>query len=158
MQDTRTKADLAALNAVVVDLVALINQSPMGGRLVREAKISLDPALLRILAGINRFGPIGIVDLAERAGRDHTTVSRQVAKLEGLGLVERRASTTDRRVNEIVLTSKGRRMAEMLLAAQEKLVAPIIDNWSEKDLADLTRLMRKLVTDMLALRDLPTKR
>ncbi len=31
-------------------------------------------------ASIERLGPIG-VELAERAGRDYTTVSRQVAKL-----------------------------------------------------------------------------
>lgn len=53
-----------------------------------------------MLVGIERLRPIGIVKLAERDGRDYTTVSRQVAKLESLGLVERRQSAADRRVNE----------------------------------------------------------
>jgi predicted transcriptional regulator len=30
---------------------------------------------------VARLGPIGVVDFADRAGRDYTTVSRQVAKL-----------------------------------------------------------------------------
>lgn len=153
MQDTRNKADLAALRSAVGDLVALASQSPLGGRLVREAKLPLDPALLRIAGGIYRFGPIGLVDLAERAGRDHTTVSRQVAKLEELGLVERRQSPTDGRVSEVALTEKGRRTGEQFFAAQEKMVAPIFAKWSEKDLADLIRLMRRLVTDLKSLRD-----
>ncbi len=153
MQDTRNKVDLAALRSTVGDLVALVNQSPLGGRLVQEAGLPIDPALLRIAGCIYRFGPIGLVDLAERAGRDHTTVSRQVAKLEALGLVQRRQSATDGRVSEVALTAKGRRTGEMLFAAQEKVVAPILEKWSEKELADLVRLMRKLITDLTALKD-----
>jgi len=155
VQDTRTKVDLAALRSAVGDLVAVVNQSPLGGRLAREAKLPPDPALLRIAGVVYRFGPIGLVDLAERAGRDHTTISRQVAKLEELGLVERRPSPTDGRVSEVALTAKGRRTGEMFFAAQEKVVAPILDKWSEKDLADLVRLTRRLVVDLKALKDSP---
>ena len=60
----------------------------------------------RYLFGIERFGPIGVVELADRVGRDYTTVSRQVAKLESLGLVDRRGSAMDRRVREAVVTPK----------------------------------------------------
>ena len=158
MQDTRSKVDLAALRSAVGDLVALAGQSPLGGRLLREANLPLDPALLRIAGCIYRFGPIGLVDLAERAGRDHTTVSRQVAKLEELGLVERRQSSTDGRVSEVALTEKGRRTGEKFFAAQEKVVAPILAKWSEKDLADLTRLMRRLVDDLATLKETSIKR
>jgi DNA-binding MarR family transcriptional regulator len=153
VQDTRNKTDLAALRSAVGDLVALVNQSPLGGRLVREAKLPLDPALLRIAGAVYRFGPIGLVDLAERAGRDHTTVSRQVAKLEALGLVERRQSAADKRVSEVALTAKGRRTGEMLFAAQEKVMAPILAKWSDKDLGELTRLLRRLTEDLAALKD-----
>ena len=80
MQDTLNEASLDGLSAAVTDLVALVNQSPLGGRIVREAKVPIDPALLRILAVIYRLEPVGVVELADRAGRDHTTVSRQVAR------------------------------------------------------------------------------
>ena len=62
--------------------------------LIRAAGIRLDRALFPLLVGIERFGPIGVVDLADRAGRDYTTVSRQVAKLESLGLDEDGAEAT----------------------------------------------------------------
>ena len=59
--------------------------------MVREAGIRARPAhCFRCWCGVERLGPIGIVELADRAGRDYTTVSRQVAKLESLGLVRRR--------------------------------------------------------------------
>jgi MarR family len=57
--------------------------------------------------GIERFGPIGVVDLADRIGRDYTTVSRQVAKLDELGLVRRQAGVGDGRVREAVVTPQG---------------------------------------------------
>lgn len=43
-------------------------------------------------------------ELADSVGRDYTTVSRQVAKLESLGLIARRAGKTDRGVTEAVVT------------------------------------------------------
>lgn len=51
--------------------------------------VPLDRALFPLLAGIGKFGLIGVVELADRAGRDHTTGSRQVARLEKLDLVQR---------------------------------------------------------------------
>lgn len=145
-------AELSKLSDALTDLVALMNQSPLAGQLVREAKVPLDPALLRILACVYRFGPIGVVELAERACRDHTTVSRQVAKLQEQGLVERSESPADRRISLTRLTAKGRQTADALLAAREKVVGPIMARWSEKDLSDLTRLMRQLVDDLAALK------
>ena len=73
-----------------------------------EAGIRLDRALFPLLIAIGRFGPIGVVDLAERVGRDYTTVSRQVAKLEELSLVKRRASSADRRIREAIIAPAGK--------------------------------------------------
>lgn len=76
-------------------------------------------------------------------GRDYTTVSRQVAKLESLGLVERRTSTADRRVREAVVTSEGKAMAERVDAARERLGRAIFETWTAHDIDELVRLMRK---------------
>jgi DNA-binding MarR family transcriptional regulator len=134
----------------MVDLVALMNQPQRDEALIEEAGISLDRALFPLLVGIERFGPIGVVELSNRAGRDYTTVSRQVAKLEGLGLVERRPSPGDRRVNEAVITDEGRRMTDALDAARLRIAAPILAKWSEEDFNDLVRLMRRFVDDLMA--------
>jgi len=60
-------------------------------------------------ATVAKLGPIGVVRLADRLGRDYTTVSRPVARLEELGLVRRRVSTADRRTREpyVISTSKS---------------------------------------------------
>lgn len=151
MQNTRiTKKKLRELHGALVDLIAVMNQPQRDQALLAEAGVSLERALFQLLVGIERFGPIGVVELSERAGRDYTTVSRQVAKLESLGLVERRPSPSDRRVHEAVITDKGRQVTDALDAARQRLAAPILARWSEEDFSDLVRLMRRLVDDLMA--------
>ena len=147
----RLKAQMHELHAAMVDLVAMMNQPQRDDVLLKEAGVSLDRALFPLLVGIERFGPIGVVGMAERAGRDHTTVSRQVAKLVELGLVERRPSPADARVHEAILTKTGRRMTDALAAARLRIAAPVLAKWSEKDFSGLVRLMRRFVDDLAAL-------
>ena len=102
--------------------------------------------------GIQRHGSIGVVELAELAGRDYTTVSRQVTKLESIWLIARHASKADKRVRAAVVTAKGCTMAAALDEARERLAAEVLANWNTKDLQDLVRLMRRFVDDLLAWR------
>jgi len=151
MATRRRQVALRRLHGSLVDLIALTNLPQRDEILIREAGITLDRALFPLLVGIERFGPIGVVELADRAGRDHTTVSRQVAKLAELGLVDRRPSATDRRVKEAVISSAGRRVTDALDAARHRLSAPVFAHWSDRDLLELDRLMRRYVDDLLAL-------
>ena len=139
------------LHESVVDLIALMNLPRRDDVLLAEAGVALDRALFMLLVGIERFQPIGVVELADRAGRDHTTVSRQVAKLADLGLVERRPSAADRRVREALITPEGRRVTDALAAARHRLTAPVFAQWSDRDLFELDRLLRRYVDDLLAM-------
>ncbi|MGP1609382.1 MAG: MarR family winged helix-turn-helix transcriptional regulator, partial [Burkholderiales bacterium] len=100
-------ANIRALHDALISVISVMNRPDVDERMVREAGITLDGALFPLLVMIERFGPIGIVDLAGRGGRDYTTVSRQVSRLESQGLVERRVHENDARVRAIVVTSKG---------------------------------------------------
>ena len=66
-----------------------------------------------------------MVELADRVGRNYTTVSRQVAKLESLGLVERQGRATDHRVREETSPRKVRQMTNLIDAAREGLAAAL---------------------------------
>ena len=141
--------ELRQLHEAVLDLIGLFNQPQRDTVLIKEAGISIDRALFPLLVRIERRGPLGIVELADLAGRDHTTVSRQVTKLESLGLVTRRAGQNDGRVSEVAVTKKGKSMTNALDAARERLAWPILAQWNEKDRKDLIRLLRKFVDDAL---------
>ncbi len=126
-----------------MDIVSVVNRPQLDEKMVREAGIPLDRALFPLLTGIALRGPIGVVELAGRVGRDYTTVSRQLAKLESLGLVERLTSATDRRVTEAAITAQGRAMTDMVDAARERVGTAIFETWDPHDVDELVRLMRK---------------
>lgn len=131
------------LHSALIDIVSVMNRPQRDEEMVREAGIALDRALFPLLVGIERRGPIGIVELADGTGRDYTTVSRQVTRLESLDLVERRQSAADRRINEVVVTPKGKAMTDKIDAAREKLARSVFETWDEHDVDELVRLMRK---------------
>jgi len=150
VQNTHIPEVLPRMHGALIDLVGVINRPQGDIILLREAGLALDRALFPLLVVIERRGPIGVGELADRAGRDYTTVSRQVAKLASLGLVARRTSPVDGRVNEAVVTDNGRAMTDLIDAARERLAASILAGWSEQDLDDLTRLLRRFADDMMA--------
>ena len=143
VQNTHIRDQLRRLHGAVLDIVAVMNRPQRDEALIKEAGIPLDRALFPLLVVIERFGPIGVVELADRVGRDYTTVSRQVAKLESLGLVERQASLADRRVHEAVVTPQGKAMTDLVDAARERMGRGIFETWDMHEIDELVRLMRK---------------
>ena len=143
VQNTHIRDQIRALHEALIDIVGVINRPQGDAMMIREAGIPLDRALFPLLVLVQRRGPIGVVDLAGRVGRDYTTVSRQVAKLEELGLVRRQPGATDRRVRETVVTPKGKSMTDAVDMARERLGSDIFASWDERDVAELVRLMRK---------------
>ena len=143
VQITHISQNIRDLHGSLIDIASFMNQPQRDEALVREAGIALDRALFPLLVGIERRGPIGIVDLAAGVGRDYTTVSRQVAKLESLGLAERRQSAADRRVNEAVVTPKGKAMTDKIDAARERIALAVFASWDADEVDALVRLMRK---------------
>jgi DNA-binding MarR family transcriptional regulator len=150
MQVTRIDQEIREIHGALVDLVGIMNSPQRDAAMIREAGISLDRALFPLLLTVDRKGPIGVSDLADLVGRDHTTVSRQVPKLEQLGLIERRASGTDRRVREAVITEKGREMTATVDATRKRVVSKMLENWSTQELQTLARLIRRLADDVMA--------
>jgi DNA-binding MarR family transcriptional regulator len=143
VQNTHIGECLRQLHASALDIVAVMNRPQRDETLIRAAGIALDRALFPLLVGIERFGPIGVVELADRVGRDYTTVSRQVAKLESLDLVERRGAAADRRVREAVIAPKGKAMTDRVDAAREKIGRAVFQTWDPHELEELARLLRK---------------
>lgn len=144
VQDTHISEQIRELHAALLCIGDAMNRPDNDKRLLGEASISLDRALFPLLVRIERLGPIGVVDLAARIGRDYTTVSRQVAKLQSIGLVNRQSGSTDRRVNEAVVTPEGKALTDALDAARDRLGRMFFSKWSKQDFSELVRLVRKL--------------
>jgi len=149
VQNTHMRGVLRLLHEALIDVVVIFNRPQNDMILLREAGVSLDRALFPLLVLIQRRGPLGVGELADRVGRDYTTVSRQVAKLERLGLVARRAGKTDRRVTEAVVTEQGQAMSGRLEAARGRLAGNALAGWSKHDLEELARLLRRFADNLM---------
>jgi len=142
--------DIRALRDALLDLSGVLNRPQPDAALIAAAGVDLDRALFPLLARIARLGPIGIVELAELAGRDYSTVSRQVSKLADLGLIARVPSPEDKRVRAAILTEQGRAMTAALDAARQTLVAGLFAEWKAEDVTTLAVLLRRLADDAVA--------
>jgi DNA-binding MarR family transcriptional regulator len=145
MYDTH-KYDSLAL--ALIDLVGMLNSPRQDDVLLKEANVSLDRALFPLLVRIGLSDSLNVADLAEQVGRDHSTVSRQTTKLEGLGLIKRRAGKADQRAREAVITAEGRRLVQAITRARRRLLDKLLADWSVADIQALTRLNRRLADAM----------
>ncbi|MGK3126721.1 MarR family winged helix-turn-helix transcriptional regulator [Candidatus Pantoea formicae] len=151
VQNTHNSAEFDDLHNALLMIVGTFNRPQRDELLIKESNIQLDRALFPLLIQIGRFGPIGVVELAERAGRDYTTVSRQVAKLEELGLAQRQKNAKDKRINEAVITAAGKAMTDKIDAARAQIYQHLFENWQDSERTELARLLQKFVGDFMAI-------
>ena len=91
--------------------------------------------------------------LAHKLGLDTSTLTRNIQKLENLGLVERVPDSYDRRVQRAILTERGINITEKieeLLLQTNNLILDQIDLDSQENMCDL---LEKLVWAMDCLRE-----
>lgn len=146
VQNTR---NLEILGSSLVDLIGFLNSPQRDDALLREAGVALDRALFPLLVALGRKGALAVAELAELVGRDHTTVSRQLAKLESLTLVERCGSPDDRRRKMARTTESGAEVVRAITAARRRLLSRALAGWSEDDRTALAGFVRRFA-DTLA--------
>lgn len=148
VQDTHMSDLLRRLHFSLIEIVSAMNRAQNDETLLRDAGVKLDRALLPLLVGIERLGPISVGEIADRTGRDYTTISRQLKKLDELGLVERTPGETDQRVSLARVTAQGHRMTGALDDARERLARLALADWDVADLDQLVGLLERLTAAM----------
>jgi MarR family transcriptional regulator, lower aerobic nicotinate degradation pathway regulator len=120
-----------------------------GQRIARNFASALEPLGLRP----PHFGVLTLIDahpgsaqreLVERSMIDASTMVAVIDELSERGLAERRPHPADRRKRAVYLTAKGRRTLDrartVAIGTAREVFAPL----DERELAALTRLLRKL--------------
>jgi DNA-binding MarR family transcriptional regulator len=88
-------------------------------------------------------GPLTLRGLAEVIGTDPPATTVIVNDLEARGLVVREAHPDDKRAKVVSLTAEGRRVVRSARAVTEQ-APPSFDTLSDKDVADLMRIVGRL--------------
>ncbi len=89
-------------------------------------------------------------EIASQLGLDNSTVSRQLQKLEAQGLVEREVDPSDARAQLIKLTADGEQILSLVASARREMIAGVISNWKDEDVAALLHYLTRLTEEMEA--------
>jgi DNA-binding MarR family transcriptional regulator len=120
-----------------------------GQRIARKFAEALEPLGLRpphfgVLTLISTSPGSAQRELVERSMIDASTMVAVIDELEERGLAERRPDPTDRRRRAVYLTPQGRRTLERARKAAIATAKDVFGPLDERELATLTKLLRKL--------------
>lgn len=87
-------------------------------------------------------------ELARHTGLDQSTVSRAVAALAGLGLVERVPDPTDKRASILAVTAAGRTVLTEAQDWFEGVLARALTGWRSDEIDVLTASLGRFVADL----------
>jgi DNA-binding MarR family transcriptional regulator len=138
-----TKADPAVLEELALglrDVLLGVRRSAPGD--------DHDRAAVGLLAHLLEVGPVRAGDLAERACLDPSTVSRHLRALEDAGHLVRTPDHEDRRATLLEVSPSGRALVLETRAQRIAILRRATAAWSDKDLATVTRLVRRLADDL----------
>ncbi|UOY00801.1 MarR family winged helix-turn-helix transcriptional regulator [Blastococcus sp. PRF04-17] len=113
-------------------------------RLASELHPELDGAAYGLLALLQDTGPLRATDLVPRLGLDKSTVSRQVAALVELGLVDRSADPVDGRAQVLTPSAEGSARLERIRGARRARWEDDMKDWPAEDVARLAELLARL--------------
>jgi len=93
-------------------------------------------------------------ELAERLWMAKAPLGTLLDKLEATGLIERRAAPDDRRVRLVYVTAKAGPLLPLIEQQANSLSDAALEGLSAQEQAELTRLMAKVHSNMLGIRQL----
>ena len=119
-------------------------------RLRQEAGPELSPTLTSALATVDRHGPLTPSELAARERVQRPTATRLVARLEGLGVLQRAADPLDRRSSLLSVTPEGHALMEELRGRKTAYLAHRLeglDPGERATLDDAAAILERLLED-----------
>jgi DNA-binding MarR family transcriptional regulator len=129
------------IGSQLVRLVRLIER--VQAQYQAEHSDAVDRATYLLLVHLVKDGPRRAGALAEAVHSDPSTVSRQVAHLVQLGLVERVADPADGRATLLVATDEGRRVFDENRQLRNRSLAAMMSDWSDADRLAFARLLTR---------------
>jgi DNA-binding MarR family transcriptional regulator len=104
-------------------LVRGIDRVHSSGVLVERSGIRLERGLHPVVMTIAKLQPVRTTELASALALKNSTVSRHLARLEQLGLVQRTGDPADARASLLTLSDEGRRLHAVLVGAWEEILS-----------------------------------
>jgi DNA-binding MarR family transcriptional regulator len=139
---------LKVLHEALLQIVSVLNRPQGDNVILNRAGVSLDTALFPLLVRVSMQRNLTIGALADQVGRDYSTVSRQVTRLQALGLIHTELSKTDRRQRLLSVTAVGKNTVKKLDRARKSVMSEALDGWSQAEIVELARMTTRLAAAM----------
>ncbi|MDR0482324.1 MAG: MarR family transcriptional regulator [Cellulomonadaceae bacterium] len=135
---------MSAIDALELELRLIARRSQSSSALFAgQVHPKLDASAFPILAHISMNPGTRGSDLAAHFSVGRATISRQLARLEKLGLISREVDPEDTRGQLITLTSEGEDRFTHAREARVDAFAEALASWDEADIAQLAKLLHR---------------
>jgi DNA-binding MarR family transcriptional regulator len=127
------------------EIALLLRRSrAISARLAGQLHPDLDGAAYGLLSLLQDAGPLRASDLVVRLGLDKSTVSRQIASLVDLGLVDRTADPADGRAQVLTPSAEGAARLARIRDVRRARWETDLSGWPSSDVASLGELLGRL--------------
>lgn len=137
--DTRRAEHLRTLEQEVGVLIRRVRR--VIGERARAVDPQLQPASYLMLGYLASHGPLRASAMAEVFDIDKGAISRQVAHLEELGLVDRTPDPADGRASLVSASDEAVRRLEAVAADRRRWLDEQLGEWSEQELGDFAAVL-----------------
>lgn len=121
----------------LVSIVSFFNRTDRDQAFIKQAGVDLEAVSFQLFVTIGRMQPTNVSDLANLLGKSHSSVSRQIDKLEQKQLVTTKDGEKDARVRSIVLSESGEELKKVLDKTRVEMIDSALKDWSEDEKKDL---------------------
>lgn len=116
--------------------------------LLAEAGTGITTDQFRLLTMLWREDGITQQQLAAQLGRDRASVTRMTDILEEQGIVTRISDKSDRRINLLHLTKKGRDLEPAAAACARQALEQMTKNFSETEESAFSQLLQRAIGNL----------
>jgi len=128
----------------LVSIVSFFNRADRDRAFVKAADINLEATSFQLFVTIGRMQPTNVSDLANLMGKSHSSVSRQVDKLEQNGLITTHDAKEDARIRLIQLSEKGTKLTEKIDLTRLNEIKTVMASWTDEEKQSLLDNLRHL--------------
>jgi DNA-binding MarR family transcriptional regulator len=140
----------ATIEQALVRLVRRATDPRGNSRINERAGVDLERSGSSLLFRIAELEPARLSTIAEAAGVEASTASRQVARLVDKSLVDRVTDPVDRRASMHRLTDEGHDVHQRLRDARADWISEVLETFSEAERTQLATLLDRLINELIA--------
>lgn len=128
----------------LIDIISIFNRPDRDKKMIASAGVNMEDAAFRVFVGIAHLQPTSVGYLADMIGKNYSSVSRQINKLESAGLIQSYPSDEDSRIRLSKLTKQGEEINGMISSTRHRFIQEALTDWTQEEKIELIHNLKRL--------------